>query len=181
MQQSNNPFVRLLNDKNINVVAIAIPVAVALLLGLPFKLDLGTWTNALPHVNALVNSFTALFLLIALAAIRRGNIRIHRASMLICVALGLAFLVMYILYHLTHASTHFGGTSAIKYVYFFLLITHIVLAAVVVYFVLKALYFAFNNDFERHKKIVKWAFPIWLYVSVSGVLVYLMISPYYVQ
>lgn len=177
--QSNNPFVKLLNDKNINVVAIAIPVAVALLLGLPFKLDLGSWTNTLPHINALVNSLTSLFLVIAFAAIRRGNVMVHRTSMLICVALGLFFLITYILYHLTHVSTHFGGTSNIKYVYYFLLITHIILAAVVVYFVLKALYFAFNNDFERHKKVVKWAFPIWLYVSVSGVLVYLMISPYY--
>lgn len=177
--QSNNPFVKLLNDNNINVVAIAIPVAVALLLGLPFKMDLGKWTDILPHINGLVNSLTSLFLLIALAAIRRGNIALHRTSMLICVGLGLFFLVTYILYHLTHTSTHFGGTSIIKYVYYILLITHIILAAVVVYFVLKALYFAFNNDFERHKKVVRWAFPIWLYVSVSGVLVYLMISPYY--
>ena len=177
--QSNIPFIKLLNDKNINVVAIAIPVAVALLLGLPFKLNLGSWTDTLPHINALVNSLTSLFLLIALAAIRRGNVTVHRTSMLVCVALGVFFLVTYILYHLTHASTHFGGTSGIKYVYYFLLITHIILAAVVVYFVLKALYFAFNNDFERHRKVVRWAFPIWLYVSVSGVLVYLMISPYY--
>lgn len=179
MQSDNNPFVKVLNDKNINIVAVAIPVAVALLLGLPFKLDLGSWTDTLPHINGLVNSLTSLFLLLAFAAIRRKNITLHRTCMLICVALGLFFLVTYILYHLTHASTHFGGTSNIKYVYYFLLITHIVLAAVVVYFVLKALYFAFNGDFERHKKIVKWAFPIWLYVSVSGVLVYLMISPYY--
>jgi putative membrane protein len=177
--QSNNPFVKLLNDNNINFVAIAIPVAVALLLGLPFKVDLGKWTDILPHINGFVNSLTSLFLLIALAAIRRGNIALHRTSMLICVGLGLFFLVTYILYHLTHTSTHFGGTSNIKYVYYILLITHIILAAVVVYFVLKALYFAFNNDFERHKKVVRWAFPIWLYVSVSGVLVYLMISPYY--
>ena len=177
--QSNNPFVKLLNDNNINFVAIAIPVAVALLLGLPFKVDLGKWTDILPHIKGFVNSLTSLFLLIALAAIRRGNIALHRPSMLICVGLGLFFLVTYILYHLTHTSTHFGGTSNIKYVYYILLITHIILAAVVVYFVLKALYFAFNNDFERHKKVVRWAFPIWLYVSVSGVLVYLMISPYY--
>ncbi len=177
--QNNNPFVKILNDKNINVVAIGIPVAVALLLGLPFKLNLGTWTDVLPHLNALVNSLTSLFLLIALAAIRRGNVTLHRACMLICVVLGLFFLVTYIFYHLTHQSTHYGGIGAIKYVYYILLITHIILAAVVVYFVLKALYFAFNADFERHKKIVKWAFPIWLYVSVSGVLVYLMISPYY--
>ena len=178
MQNENNLF-KVLNDKTINILAIGIPVAVALLLGLPFKLDLGTWTNTLPHINALVNSLTSLFLVIALVAIRRNNIPLHRTSMLICVGLGLFFLVTYILYHLTHKSTHYEGTSPLNYVYYFLLITHIILAAVVVYFVLKALYFAFNNDFERHKKVVKWAYPIWLYVSVSGVLVYLMISPYY--
>jgi putative membrane protein len=177
--QSNNPFVKVLNDKNINIVAIGIPLVVAILLGLPFKLNLGEWTDVLPHINALVNSLTALFLLIAFAAIRRGNIKVHRASMLTCVVLGLFFLVAYILYHLTHQSTRYGGVTDIKYLYYFLLITHIILAAVVVYFVLKALYFAFNGDFVRHKKIVKWAYPIWLYVSVSGVLVYFMISPYY--
>ena len=177
--QSNNPFVKFLNDKNINIVAIGIPLVVVILLGLPVKINLGDWTGTLPHINALVNSLTSLFLIIAFAAIRRGNIAVHRASMLICVVLGLFFLVTYLLYHLTHQSTRYGGTTDIKYVYYFLLITHIILAAVVVYFVLKALYFAFNGDFIRHKKIVRWAYPIWLYVSVTGVLVYFMISPYY--
>jgi len=178
MQNENN-LAKVLNEKTVNILAVVIPVAVALLLGIPFKLDLGSWTNTLPNINGLINSLTSLFLIIALAAIRRKNIPLHRASMLICVVLGLFFLVAYILYHLTHHSTRYGGTSPLNYVYYFLLITHIILAAVVVYFVLKALYYAFNSDFERHKKIVKWAYPIWLYVSVSGVLVYLMISPYY--
>lgn len=177
--QNENKLVKILNEKTVNILAVAIPVAVALLLGIPFKLNLGSWTNMLPHINGLINSLTSLFLVIALAAIRRKNISLHRTSMLICVVLGLFFLVGYILYHLTHHSTRYEGTSPLNYVYYFLLITHIILAAVVVYFVLKALYFAFNNDFERHKKVVKWAYPIWLYVSVSGVLVYLMISPYY--
>jgi len=178
MQNENNLF-KALNDKTINIVAVAIPVAVVVLLGLPVKLDLGSWTNTLPHINGLINSLTSLFLVIAFAAIRRKNISLHRTCMLICVVLGLLFLVAYILYHLTHHSTRYEGTSPYNYVYYFLLITHILLAAVVVYFVLKALYYAFNNDFERHKKVVKWAYPIWLYVSVTGVLVYLMISPYY--
>lgn len=180
MQNENN-LVKLLNDKTINIVAIAIPLAVALLLGIRVKVDLGTWTSTLPHINALINSLTSFFLVIGFAAIRRKNITVHRACMLICVGLGLLFLVTYILYHITHTSTSYPKDAqyALKLVYYFLLITHIILAAVVVYFVLKALYFAFNNDFERHKKVVKWAYPIWLYVSVSGVLVYLMISPYY--
>jgi putative membrane protein len=177
--QNDNKLAKVLNDKTVNILAIGIPVAVMLLLGIRVKLDLGSWTNTLPHINGLINSLTSFFLIIALAAIRRKNITLHRTCMLICVVLGLFFLVAYILYHLTHNSTPYGGTSPLNYVYYFLLITHIILAAVVVYFVLKALHFAFNSDFERHKKIVKWAYPIWLYVSVSGVLVYLMISPYY--
>lgn len=180
MQNANN-ITKALNDKTINIVAVGIPVAVALLLGIRIKVDLGSWTSILPHINALINSLTSLFLVIAFAAIRRKNIPLHRTCMLICVGLGLLFLVTYILYHLTHTSTSYPkeSDSVLRFVYYFLLITHIILAAVVVYFVLKALYFAFNSDFERHKKIVKWAYPIWLYVSVSGVLVYLMISPYY--
>jgi len=174
---ATNSVTKILNEKSINIVAITIPVAVALLLGIPFKLDLGEWTSILPHINGLINSLTSLFLLIGLAAIRRNNRSLHRTVMLICVGLGLLFLITYILYHFTHYSTHYGGSY--KAAYYFLLITHIVLAAVVVYFVLKALYYAFNNEFEKHKKVVKWAYPIWLYVSVSGVLVYLMISPYY--
>jgi putative membrane protein len=178
---AENSAGKLLNEKLINVIAVAIPLAVALLLGLRFKLDLGEWTSYLPHINGLINSLTAFFLLIGLAAIRRKNIPLHRSMMLVCVALGLVFLVTYILYHFTHYSTHYGGEGFLKLIYYILLITHILLAAVVVYFVLKALYYAFNNDFEQHKKVVKWAYPIWLYVSVSGVLVYLMISPYYVN
>jgi len=177
--QSENNIIKALNEKTINIVAVAIPVAVALLLGIRTKLDLGAWTNLLPHINAVINSLTSLFLVIGFGAIRRKNISLHRTCMLICVGLGLVFLVAYILYHLTHSSTHYEGASPLNYLYYFLLITHIILAAVVVYFVLKALYYAFNSDFERHKKVVKWAYPIWLYVSVSGVLVYLMISPYY--
>ncbi len=179
--QSGNNITKALNDKTINIVAIAIPVAVAILLGIRVKVDLGAWTNALPHINALINTLTSVFLVMAFIAIKKNNIPLHRTSMLICVGLGVLFLVTYILYHLTHHSTSYpkDAGTVIRSVYYFLLITHIILAAVVVYFVLKALYFAFNSDFERHKKVVKWAYPIWLYVSVSGVLVYLMISPYY--
>ena len=170
---------KVLNDKSINIVAIAIPVAVAVLLGVRVKVNLGEWTGYLPHINAVFNSLTALFLLIGLGAIKKGNIPVHRACMLICVGLGTLFLICYILYHFSHASTAFGGTGAVVYVYYTLLLTHIILAAVVVYFVLKALYYALNGNFDMHKKTVKWGYPIWLYVSVSGVLVYLMISPYY--
>ncbi|MFN8415284.1 MAG: DUF420 domain-containing protein [Cytophagaceae bacterium] len=170
---------KILNNKSINIVAVAIPVVVALLLGIRTKVDLGAWTSALPHINALINSFTTLTLVLGFAAIRRGSQVWHKTFMLLSVGMGTMFLVSYVLYHLSNPSTPFGGQGAIRIVYYTLLISHIVLAAVVVFFVLKALYFAFNGDFANHKKTVKWAYPIWLYVSVTGVLVYIMISPYY--
>ncbi|MCY7353313.1 MAG: DUF420 domain-containing protein [Cytophagaceae bacterium] len=163
----------------IQVLSVAIPLAVAVLLGIRQKVDLGTWTKSLPHVIAVINSLTALFLVMGFVFIRRKNIALHRLSMLSAFTLGSLFLVCYISYHVSNQSTPFGGVGPIRYVYFFVLISHIVLSIVVVRFVLLALYFALSKQFDRHKKVVRWAFPIWLYVSVTGVIAYLMISPYY--
>lgn len=163
----------------IRVLSVAIPLAVAVLLGIRQKVELGEWTKLLPHLNAVLNTTTAVLLLVGFFAIRRHNIPLHRLSMTASFTLGSLFLVSYVLYHLSNESTKFGGEGAIRYVYFFVLISHIVLSIVVVPFVLLSLYFALSGQFERHKKTVRWAFPIWLYVSVTGVLAYLMISPYY--
>jgi putative membrane protein len=172
-----------MNNKNshkiINILSYAIPVVVALLLGIRTKIDLGIWTKALPHLNAIINFSTSILLIIGLIAIKNKKIELHRASMLSAFGLGSLFLISYVLYHLTNASTKFGGEGIISFVYYFLLISHIVLAAVVVRFVLMALFYALTQQIELHKKTVKYAFPIWLYVSTTGVLVYLMISPYY--
>jgi putative membrane protein len=170
---------KYLNEKLVNIISIIIPLVVALLLGIPYKFELGTWTKYVPAVNAVINTLTAMALIAALVAIKNKNIELHRKLMGLSIMLGLFFLVGYIIYHLSNPSTHFGGKGLVAYVYFFLLITHIILAAVVVYFVLKALYYALIQDFEKHKKIVKYAWPIWLYVSISGVVVFLMIEPYY--
>ena len=94
--------------------------------------------------------------------------------------LSVTFLILYVIRHATSESTHFGGVGIIRYLYFVMLLSHIVLAAVIVPFVLLTIYFAWSKQFEKHKKIAKWTFPMWFYVSVSGVIVYLMISPYYV-
>lgn len=163
----------------IRVLSVAIPLAVAVLLGIRQKVDLGEWTKLLPHLNAVLNTATAVLLVVGYFAIRRRNIPLHRLSMLASFTLGSLFLVSYVLYHLSNESTKFGGEGAIRYVYFFVLISHIVLSIVVVPFVLLALYYALSGQFERHKKTVRWAFPIWLYVSVTGVMAYLMINPYY--
>jgi putative membrane protein len=166
-------------DRLINIIAIAIPLVVALLLGIPQKVDLGSWTKALPHINAVINTCTALLLLLGLFYIQSKNITAHRRVMTAAFVLGFLFLVSYVLYHLSNASTPFGGRGIIRSVYYFLLISHIVLSIVVVWFVLRAVYFAYSNQIAKHKKAVRWAFPIWLYVSISGVIVYLLISPYY--
>ena len=164
----------------INVLSIAIPVAVAVLLNprVP-KIELGEWSRVLPHFNGIINSLTSLLLLAGLYFVKRKNIQMHRRLMTAAFVLGSVFLVSYVLYHVSNESTSFGGQGWVRPVYYFLLVSHIVLSVVVVRFVLLALYFALSNQIERHKRIVRWAYPIWLYVSVTGVLVYLMISPYY--
>jgi len=164
----------------INIVAVAIPVVVAILLNprIP-KVGLGEWTKMLPHLNGLINSLTAISLLTGFYFIKQKNIVAHRLMMTISFTLGAIFLVSYVLYHLSNESTSFGGDGIIRPIYYFLLISHITLSIGVVWFVLKAVYFAVSNQIDLHKKVVKWAFPIWLYVSITGVIVYLMISPYY--
>lgn len=166
-------------NRLINVLAVAIPLVVAVLLGVRQKVDLGTWTKVLPHANAVINTLTSVLLVIGFLFIQRKNIAAHRRAMTAAFALGSLFLVSYVLYHLSNESTSFGGEGVIRPIYYFLLISHIVLSVVVVWFVLRAVYFAYSNQIAEHKKAVKWAFPIWLYVSVTGVIVYLLISPYY--
>lgn len=175
----------LLLDKNpkynrlINVLAIVIPVVVAILLGIRQKVDLGSWTKMLPHINGVINTLTALLLILGYYFIRQKNIAAHRRAMTSAFVLGSLFLVSYVLYHLSNDSTTFGGVGWIRPIYYFLLISHIVLSVVVVWFVLRAVYFAYSNQIAEHKKTVRWALPIWLYVSVTGVVVYALISPYY--
>jgi putative membrane protein len=177
--------IQTVNEKKanrlINVLAIAIPVAVAVLLGIRQKVELGEWTTYLPHINGVINSATTVLLLMGFYFIRQKNIAAHRITMLSAFTLGSLFLVSYVLYHLTNESTPFGGQGIIRPVYYFLLISHIVLSVVVVWFVLRAVYFALTEQYQQHKKVVRWAYPIWLYVSTTGVIVYLMIKPYYIH
>ncbi len=167
------------NKKIVNVLSIAIPLAVALLIGIRQKLPLGEWTSVLPHVIGLINTLTTITLIAALVAIKGRKFVLHQNLMLVAVGLGAAFLILYILYHISNPSTPYGGVGAIRYVYYSLLVSHVVLSIGVVRFVLLALYYSLNRQFENHRKIVKIAFPVWLYVSFTGVVVYLMISPYY--
>jgi len=133
----------------------------------------------LPPIYASINGLTAVLLVSAVIAIRNKKRQLHERIMKTCIGLSAVFLVMYVLYHMTSDSTPFGGEGAIRYVYYFILITHIFLSVIVIPFVLFTLGRALGGNFERHKALAKYTFPIWLYVAVTGVIVYLMISPYY--
>ena len=133
----------------------------------------------LPPIYAGINALTSLLLIAALYFIKNGQRKIHEALMKVCIGLSLIFLVMYIAYHMTTDPTPFGGEGVIKYVYYFILISHILLSIIVIPLVLTSYTRAISSEFISHKKISKITFPVWLYVAVTGVIVYLMISPYY--
>ncbi len=179
METLQQPIQEHKANRLINVLSLLIPIAVAVLLSIRQKVDLGRWTDFLPHLNGLINSVTSVLLLLGLYFIRQKNVLAHKRTMLTAFAFGSVFLVTYILYHLTHESTPFGGQGWIRPVYYFLLVSHIVLSVVVVWFVLRAVYFALSGQIARHRQTVRYTFPIWLYVSITGVVVYLLIRPYY--
>ena len=133
----------------------------------------------LPPIYATINGITAVLLIVAVWAIKNGNRKLHQKLMTSCIGLSVLFLLMYIGYHMTSESTSYGGEGAIRYVYFTILISHIVLSIAIIPLVLHTYARAALQQFERHKKLARITFPIWLYVAITGVVVYLMISPYY--
>lgn len=175
-----NNTTNLKDDKKYNrlivVLSIAIPLAVAILFGVRLDVELPVF---LPPIYATINAITALVLVLAFMAIRNKKITLHKRLMKFAIALSVTFLVMYVAYHMTSDSTKYGGEGALRYIYFFILITHILLSIAVIPFVLITYVRAITNNFEKHKKIAKITFPLWLYVAVTGVLVYILISPYY--
>jgi putative membrane protein len=160
--------------KLIIAVSIVIPVAVAALFGI--KVD-GVDLSFLPPFYAGINGLTAVLLIGALVAIKSKNMNLHQRLIQTCLVLSLLFLLCYVAYHMTSDSTPYGGDM--KALYYFILISHIVLSVAVIPVVLFTYLFAWEGKFEKHKKWTRFAFPIWLYVAVTGVIVYLMISPYY--
>ena len=161
-------------------VSILVPVLVAVLLFMPSKIAIDrSWVYFLPHLNAVINTAASLALVIGVVFIKQKKVNHHRASMTAAFGLGAVFLVSYVIYHAGAESTSFGGEGWVRTLYYFFLITHIILAAVALFPILLAYYYGHTGKFEKHKKVVKYAFPIWLYVTVTGVIVYLMISPYY--
>tara|TARA_B100001564_G_scaffold343232_1_gene339606 strand:- start:292 stop:804 length:513 start_codon:yes stop_codon:yes gene_type:complete len=160
----------------IKIISIVIPLVVATLFRVKIDYDLPVF---LPPIYATINAITALLLVFALIAIKRKKIALHQRLMQSCIVLSLLFLVMYIAYHMTTDPTPFLGEGSVKILYFFILISHIILSVALIPLVLISYVRAFQKEFPEHKKISKITFPIWLYVAVTGVIVYIMISPYY--
>ncbi|MRX72076.1 DUF420 domain-containing protein [Bacillus lacus] len=163
------------------ILSIAINAIVAILFFLPgYDGHIEFDVTILPRLNAIFNSFTFVFLLAALYfIIKQRNVRLHRRFIFAAFTTTTLFLLSYVTYHYLTESTRYGGDGVLRYVYFFILITHILLAIVNVPLVLTTVARGFNNQLEKHRKIARWTMPIWLYVSITGVIVYLMISPYY--
>ena len=167
--------------KLITALSIVIPIAVAALFSINLK-RLGFNVESLaflPPIYATINGITAITLIAAVIAIKKGNRKLHEQLNTFAIVCSLAFLLMYIAYHITSDSTKFGGEGIVKYVYYFILISHILLSIIIIPLVLTTYMYAKLGDFQRHKKIAKKTFPLWLYVAITGVVIYVMISPYY--
>lgn len=180
--------------KIIYAISALIPIVVAFLIFTPTKLSFaGNWVMFLPGIHASINSLTVILLISALIAIRKGNVTLHRAFMMSALFMGLLFLVSYIIYHSSVESVKFGdlnhdgsvnaeellAVGSSRTIYLILLASHIILSILVVPFVLLAFYYALTDQLTKHRKMVKFTYPIWMYVSVTGVMVYFMIKPYY--
>lgn len=163
-------------NKLIVVLSITIPVVVAVLFGVKIDAELPVF---FPPIYASINAVTALILVLAFMAIRNKKIKLHERLMKFAIVLSVIFLVMYVAYHMTSDSTKFAGEGLVKYLYYFILITHILLSIIVIPFVLITYVRAITNNIEKHKRIARITFPLWLYVAITGVVVYIMISPYY--
>lgn len=173
-----------MKDKNLTIpvilISIIIPLGIAFLFFVPGeKIHLGFNIEVLPLIEALLNFTTFILLLTSFYFIKKGNVKAHKTCNLIAVGLSVLFLICYLIFHFASEQAHYGGTGAIRYVYFFILITHIVLSAVIVPLVLITLIRALKKNFVMHKKIARVTWPLWLYVTLSGVVVYIMMAPYY--
>lgn len=159
------------------IASIAIPLVVAVLFRV--KLENVEPLTFLPPIYATINGLTAILLIFALIAIKNKNVKLHQRLIQVCMVLSLIFLACYVAYHITAESTVYGGEGIMRTVYFVILITHILLSTIIVPFILFTYLHGWSGNVTKHRKLAKITFPLWLYVAVSGVVVYLMISPYY--
>lgn len=171
------------NDKNakllIYTVSFVVFAAVVFLSRFKLELDLGFDVHIFAKANAIINSIVAVLLLAGLVTAKQGKYELHKKIMLSAILLSVLFLLSYIAHHLLAGETKFGGTGTLKTLYYFILVTHIPLAAIILPFILFTAYRALTGEYDKHKKLVRITWPVWFYVAVTGVLVYIMISPYY--
>ncbi|MCF6168869.1 DUF420 domain-containing protein [Lutibacter sp.] len=163
-------------NKRIVLLSILIPLVVAILFSVKINVSLPVF---LPPIYASINALTAVLLIVAFWAVKNKKVELHKKLMKSAIVFSILFLILYVAYHMTSNSTKFGGEGNLKTIYFLVLISHIILSIIVIPFVLITYVRAITNNIELHKKIAKITFPLWLYVTISGVIVYLMIAPYY--
>lgn len=168
-------------EKKLNTLAYVVSVVVLLLVGLMRRVKIETDIDFsfLPPVHASLNALTAVILVVAFIHIKNGRVEQHRKAIYAAMFTSALFLLSYVLYHFTTPETRFGGEGVIRYIYFFILITHIILAALTLPFILLTFNRAYTDQFDRHRKMARWVFPLWLYVAVTGPICYLMLEPYY--
>ena len=162
----------------VTAISVIIPLVVALLYLIP-KPKVEEELTFLPFWNAIINGTTTLVLIAGGIAIKKGHWKTHRSLMITALLLSVLFLISYVTYHATSDPTSYGGEGGLAYLYYFILITHIILAAAIVPLVLITVIRAWTGKFDKHRKIAVWTYPLWLYVTITGVLVYLFLAPYY--
>lgn len=173
--QKNDKKARLL----ILTVSFVVFAAVVVLSKVKLEVDLGFNPHIFATINAIINSIVSVLLVAALITVKQKKYTLHKNIMIAAMLLSVLFLVSYIAHHLFNGETKFGGEGSLKSVYYFILLTHIPLAAIILPFILFTAYRGLTAEFGRHKKMARYTFPLWLYVSITGVLVYILISPYY--
>ena len=172
-------------SKKLGIIAWVLTAVVLVLVGLMRRPELrialpNGWSFAfLPPVHAVLNSLVAIALVVAVVAVKQGKIALHQKAIFAAMGLSVAFLLCYVAYHFTTEETRYAGTGAMRSVYFFLLITHVVLAGVSLPAILFTFIAGWTNRFAAHRRLSKWVFPMWLYVAVTGSICYLMLRPYY--
>lgn len=160
-------------------VSTVVFVAVVVLGRVKLNLNPGFDVHIFAKINAGINSIVTVLLLVGLWAVKNKKYFLHKRIMISAILLSCLFLISYICHHLLSAETKFGGEGSIRYIYYFILGTHILLATIILPFILFTAYRSMTGDYEKHKKLARITWPVWLYVAITGVVVYLMISPYY--
>lgn len=161
-------------------LSILVPAVVIVLMNLSNRYNLlGLEVGSFPFFHAVINFSTAILLIVGYILIKKGNRKMHRNVMITAFCLSTIFLVSYVISKMSHDPVHFGGTGIVKYLYFFILISHILLSAIIVPLVLFTMYRGLTGEYVKHRKVARWTFPVWLYVAITGVLVYVFMIPYY--